>query len=198
MFRQRMGRPDDFEVGAEGSVDRIMSGGLPVTGFHASHASGKRQSVVSQSGSEAEEQSYCSSSSSHVASETSYEDSSSEDDMGSGFSSVASSAPVVQRRTWTLCLEFDKRCHDKDVIGDQIRHFLAYDLKKSGHWVEMESRFSSEQWGGYLEREVFRYFSCSLLFLGSARLQPHFSFFCRNGMDIQGTAAVSIWCALAE
>ena len=74
MFRQRMGRPDAFEVGAEGLVDWIMSGGLPVTGFHASHASGKRQSVVSQSGSEAEEQSYCSSSCSHVASETSYED----------------------------------------------------------------------------------------------------------------------------
>ena len=44
--------------------------------------------------------------------------------------------PVAQRRT--LCLHFDKRLHDKEVIDE---FFLANGLKKAGgHSLEMEDR----------------------------------------------------------
>ena len=161
--------PGDFEAaGAEGPVAPIMSEGLP-----ASHVSGKRQSLEGRSGTDAEEQSdcsSCSSCSSRVASKTSIEDYSDLDKIESGIldgnamdssacswlSSVASSAPIARRRTWTLCLHFDRRLHRKEVIDDQIRFFLANDLQKAGHSVDMEGRCMSKLWGGYLQREVYR------------------------------------------
>ena len=83
----------------------------------------------------------------------------------SGLSSVASSAPVAQRRTWTLCLHFDKRFHDKEVIDAQIRFFLGNDLRIAGHSLEKEHRCCLEQWGGWMEREVYR----DLLFCAVAK-----------------------------
>ena len=87
----------------------------------------------------------------------------------SGLSSVASSAPFAHRRTWTQCLDLDKSYHDKEVIDDLIRFFLANDLKKSGHSVEMEGRCLSKQWGGYLQREVHREFCvCAFAKVGAS------------------------------
>ena len=128
--------------------------------------SSKLQSLETESGSDIQD-------SSPVASETSYVDSSDEDDCDdigsgmlhgnamdsapcSGLSSVASSAPVAERRTWAVCLHFDKRLHGKEVIDDHIRFFLAIDLKIALHSLLMVDRAVSEQWGGWSEREVSR------------------------------------------
>ena len=99
-------RPANYESGGEESVFPIILEGLAVTGFRASHVPRKLQSLETQSRSDAEEQSDFSS---PVASETSYVDSSAEDDVVSRMldgnsmvmascswlSSVASSAPQL-------------------------------------------------------------------------------------------------------
>ena len=77
----------------------------------------------------------------------------------SRLSSVASSAPVAQRRTWGLCLHFDKCMHSKDAIDDQIQFFLANDAKIAGHSLQMVDSSVSDSWGGWLQREV----SCDVL-----------------------------------
>ena len=46
----------DYESAGEEVVSPVLFGGLPVTGFHASHVSCKGQSVMSKSGCDAQEQ----------------------------------------------------------------------------------------------------------------------------------------------